>query len=414
MNNYKIHSLLWGISILLALGWGTAQAAPLALDDAVRLALDQQPQIQAEQAQARANRAAAVAEGQLPDPKLMLGVKDLPINGPAAYSLRRDDFTMMEVGISQDFPRGGTRHLQAEKKQEEADVSDAMVAQLRREIRRDVGFAWLEVFLPERSAALVESQQREAALFAQAVEVAFRTGRSSQADLLNAKVAVELLADKAAEFEQRAKEARGMLSRWVGNAAQDEIPEALPHWPAPPELGDLLQHVATHPQVEVLAKQEAVAKTDIALAQQGYKPDWGVEAYYANRPDFSDYVGVRVTVGLPLFTSNRQDQRVEESRALLEKTSAQREDGIRMHAGEARAAHAVWEDVSARLARFNDSILPQAHRAVEAAQAAYGAGQSSLSSVLQARQAVLDIELQRLDLEVAAARSQLRLRYFIE
>lgn len=414
MNARRLNVRLAGISMLAALIADSAQAAPLALDEAERLALERQPQILAAQAQAHADRAAAVAKRQLPDPKLMVGVRDFPVNGPAAYSFTGDDFTMTEIGVSQDFPRAEKRRLQGERKLRQAEMFDAMAEQLRREIRRDVGFAWLDVFRAERSAALAGAQRREADFFARATEVAFGTGRATQADVLVARVAVEMLDDKGAGFRQQEREARGMLSRWVGEAAQEELPEALPQWPPPPELPELMRQVETHPHIVALAKQEAVAQTQIALAQQAYRPDWSMEAYYAHRSDFADFVGVRVTVDLPFFTAQRQGRRLEESRAVLDKVSAQREDARRMQVGEARAARATWEEVSARLARFDATILPQARRAVEAAQAAYGAGRGTLGSVLQAREAVLDVELQRLDLATEAARAQLRLRYYIE
>jgi outer membrane protein TolC len=414
MNERRVNVLLAGMSMLAALISMSAQAGPLELEEAVRLALERQPQILAEQAQAHADRAAAVAERQLPDPKLMLGVKDFPVNGPAAYSFTGDDFTMVEIGVSQDFPRAEKRRLQSERRLRQAEASDAMAEQRRREVRRDVGLAWLDVFRAERSRALAGAQRSEAELFARATEVGLRTGRVAHADVLVARVAVEMLDDKAADFQQQEREARGMLSRWVGEAAQEALPDALPQWPPPPDLPELLRHVETHPHIEALAKQEAVAHTEIALAEQAYRPDWSLDAYYANRPDFADFVGLRVTVDLPFFTAHRQDRSLEESRALLDQVSAEREDARRLQASEARTARATWEAVSARLARFDATILPQARGASEAAQAAYGAGQGTLASVLQARQAVLAVELQRLDLATEAARAQLRMRYLIE
>jgi outer membrane protein TolC len=415
MFRYPCHSRLIGsVSLLALLVAGNSWAAPLELVEAQHLALDQQPQILAQQAQARADRAAAIAVQQLPDPKLALGVKDLPVTSADAYSFTRDNFTMLEVGVSQDFPLADKRRLQGEGKLQEAEVSDAKAAQLRREIGRGTGLAWLDVFRPERAATLADEQQLEAERLAQLADFAYRNGKASQSDVLAANVSVEMLADKAAGYRQQARESRGILSRWIGASAEESLPQELPAWPTPPELPELLAHVEHHPHLEVMAKQAAVAQTGIKLAEQAYYPDWSVEAYYANRPAFSDFVGVRVTVDLPFLTANRQDQRLQENRALLEKATADREDTRRVHAAEARSARALWEDVTARLNHFDNKILPQSQQTVSAALAAYGAGQASLASVLQARQTLLDTELQRLDLAVDAARAQLRLRYFFE
>lgn len=391
----------------------TALAQTLDLETAQRLALERQPRIEAFQAQGRAEREAAVAEEQLPDPKLMTGVRDFPIDGPAAGSFD-DDFTMIEVGVSQDFTLGSKRRLMGERARHQAQAADAMAEQARREVRRDAGLAWLGVFLPERAAALAEAQRLEAEHFAKATEIAFRAGRVPQSDVLSARVSAELLADRVAELRQEVREARGMLSRWIGERADGTLPEELPTAAAPANLEELMRHVESHPHLEALAQEEAAARSQVALAEKGYRPDWSADAYYGNRPDFPDYVGLRLTMDLPVFTGNRQDRRVEESRARLSQAEAQRQDALREQSAEARAMLAVWQDSQARLARFDERVVPQARTAAQAAQATYGTGQGTLAGVLQARQAALDAELQRLKLAGDTIRAQLKLRYFFE
>ena len=399
---------------VLALAASPAWAQSLDLQTAQRRALERQPQIEAWQSAARAERAAAVAERQLPDPKFMTGVRDLPIDGPAAYSVREDDFTMVEVGFSQEFPLGSKRHLMGEQREHQAAAADAMAEQMRREIRREAGMAWLEVFLPERATALTEAQRAEAEHFAQATEIAFRSGRVPQSDVLSARVAAELIVDRAASQRQKAREARGMLSRWLGDQSALPFSEELPTPAEPQAIAEVMRHVDSHPHQAALAQQQAAAESAIALAEKAYRPDWEVDAYYGNRPDFPDFVGLRLTVDLPVFTGNRQEQRVEEGRARLDRAKAEREDARRQQLAEARAALAAWEDTRTRLTRFDERVLPQARTAAQAAQAAYAAGQGTLAGVLQARQATLDAELQRLELAVDSIRAQLRLQYFFE
>ena len=51
-------------------------------------------------------------------------------------------------------------------------------------------------------------------------------------------------------------------------------------------------------------------------------------------------------------------------------------------------------------------------RAMEAATAAYGAGSGALVSLLDARRSLLDIRVQRLELQLDAARHQVQLQYY--
>ena len=57
----------------------------------------------------------AVSAGQLPDPIATLGVNNLPVNGPDAWSLTRDFMTMTSVGVMQEFTRADKREARAER-----------------------------------------------------------------------------------------------------------------------------------------------------------------------------------------------------------------------------------------------------------------------------------------------------------
>ncbi len=98
MNNLTLgKALLCGLFLFML----TAHAGPslspeqsLSLDEAMTLATQNQPLMQSLDDAAAASREAAVAEGQLPDPKLKLGVQNLPINHGDALNFNPDDKNM--------------------------------------------------------------------------------------------------------------------------------------------------------------------------------------------------------------------------------------------------------------------------------------------------------------------------------
>ena len=103
----------------------------LGLDEAVRLAVDKQPLLEAQSAAVASAHQRAVADAQLPDPKLSFGVQDFPIDTRTAYSLRKDDFTMTTVDLMQDFPRAQKRRLRGERGQREAEMTEQELEALR-------------------------------------------------------------------------------------------------------------------------------------------------------------------------------------------------------------------------------------------------------------------------------------------
>ena len=52
----------------------------------------------------QAVRSEAIVAGEPPDPKLLLGVQSLPIEGPERWSLNDDGMTMRMIGLMQEMP----------------------------------------------------------------------------------------------------------------------------------------------------------------------------------------------------------------------------------------------------------------------------------------------------------------------
>src|SRR5258706_3431076 len=90
-------------------------AQALSLAEAQRLAAREAPLLGAQEAALRAAKEASVSAAELPDPKLIAGVDNLPLDGADRFSMSRDFMTMRNVGISQDFVRGAKLRLRGER-----------------------------------------------------------------------------------------------------------------------------------------------------------------------------------------------------------------------------------------------------------------------------------------------------------
>jgi len=388
-----------------------AASEPLTLDVARRLAARAQPAIEAQSHAVDALRAAAVAARQLPDPTLKVGVTDLTITGPDVGTLRRQTDTQFNVGIAQAFPRGDKRRLRGERADAEAALAARRLLTDRLTLERDVGLAWLDVWKAVQAQSLARQAEHEASLQLDAVRIAYASGRSAQADVRAASVALELLRDDRAKLEQDEAHARAALSRWLGDVAYRPLAPGAPDIADPPPLPELLTGLRTHPHVNIADAEVTVAEADVALAKQAYRPDFSVEIGYGHRPAFSDYVNLQVGIDLPVFTANRQDRSLLARRAELERAEALREDSFREHAADARLNHGDWVLLGRRLASFDSVILPEAEARIEAARLAWAGGQGTLAAVLDARQSLLTTRLRRLDLETDRSRHALALRY---
>ncbi|MGZ7226866.1 TolC family protein, partial [Streptococcus pyogenes] len=80
---------------------------------------------------------------------------------------------------------------------------------------------------------------------------------------------------------------------------------------------------------------------------------------------------VEFSIGLPLFTRNRQDRGIAARRAELEAVSAGHEDARRMQLEAVHRALAEWNGAKRQVARKESEALPLAHDRSQTALAAY-------------------------------------------
>jgi len=177
-------------------------------------------------------------------------------------------------------------------------------------------------------------------------------------------------------------------------------------------LPGLMAGADHHPVIGTLDKQIEASATDVALARQSYKPDFSVEVYYAYRKEFSDFVGIQFTMGLPYFTRDRQDRGLAAALAQSRASEARKWDLLRELHAQVSQDYLDRRHYQERLADFDASIIPDAKTRIEAARSAYQAGRGSFDAVLLARRSLLDVQLQRLALAMETARAQVRLDYW--
>ena len=411
-------ALVFRIPAFAGMTWlaaGTTFAAtPLTLDEALRLAETRSPQLAAQAASAAAAEALIPAAGQNPDPKLIAGVENLPVDGSDKWSLTRDFMTMRRVGVMQDFVRGSKLHGREARAEAEARREAALAEMQRADLRREVATAWLERYYAQRSLDLVDALASEAQLQAEVSTAELAAGRVSSADALAARALRAALADRKLEIVRQARRAEAMLSRWLGaEAARDPS--------APPRVSSLAHHTADleagierHPHLAMYAPMIAMAEAELRLAQAAKDPDWSVELSYAQRgPLYANMVSLMFRMELPVSTGKRQDPVIESKRRALEQVRAQADDARQRHLAEIRSWLSDWDIALLRLERHRRDLVPYAEERARLAKSSYEGGRADLASVLDARRMALEARLASLTAEAEVARAWAQLAYLL-
>ena len=109
---------------------------PLTLEAAVDLALARAPQIVAREAATESAHSLSVSAGRLPDPQAIVGIENLPVEGPNAYSTTADFMTMGQIGVMQSFPARAQRRSERAVAGAEITLADAELQATRYEVAR--------------------------------------------------------------------------------------------------------------------------------------------------------------------------------------------------------------------------------------------------------------------------------------
>ena len=395
---------------------GNLSADQLSLQEAMDLALQNQPLLQSLDDAAAAAREVAKAEGQLPDPKLKLGVINLPINHGDAFNFNRDDMTMLNIGIMQDvIPR---QKLEAASQKSNAEAEQFHYEQLvtARSIQRDVALAWLAVVEAQRKTDIYQAIASDMATERQIATAKISSGGAIVSDSLRLDAELAMTNDKRIMVDRDERKARAMLSRWIGVAAQRPVMPLITAFSQISNNGAEKNAAALnqHPLLQNARQAEIVAQSDVDRAKAERLQNWSWEVMYGKRrSDLSDMVSFQVAIDLPWDRANRQDKRTSEKLLQVEKAKKLTEDRSLELAAELANARADLEAAKAREAEHQTRLIPVAEARLKVTEASYSAGKQSLTDVWQARRAVLEVELDHVSILADAERANIQIGYLL-
>jgi len=385
----------WMLFALVGLA-GLTQAAPLTFKAALDLAERESPNIAAQTAAANAAQSAAIPAGALPDPKLLVGVDNLPVTGSNSWSISSDFMTMRKIGVMQEIPNSDKRRARIAAAEASVDTARTQRRAEQFKVRRDTALAWINRYYLERKRELLEDLDRENRLFADAVRAQIAANRGQVVDTVMPKQEAAELADRRDELVRDLTKANAVLRRFVGAEAEEPLAGD------PPQLNidaDVLrQHLHQHPELETFASEARMAEAQVREAEAMKKSDWGVELAYERRgSQFSDMVSVQVTFDLPVFTKTRQDPQIAAKQQAVTKINAERDATLREHTSELENGLAEYNTLTRQLDRANHTLLPLAQEKVDLQYASYKAGKNDLTAVITARRELINQRLKVID-----------------
>ena len=402
------------LSWLLLVTFAAKAEQPLTLADAIQLATQSQPLLQSLDDAAASTRQAAVAEGQLPDPKLKFGMINLPVTTRDALRFDRDDQTMLNVGYSQEMVPLKKRELASSRMLAEADQFHTEQIATARSIERDVALAWLDVYEAQRKSELYQRIADEMTAERKVLAAGVSSGGAKTSEVLAMDTEISMTNEKRIYAVRDERKARAALARWIGTSASRPISSELPVMTNSTDIAAYSNEIEKHPLLQNAHQSEKVAQLEVDSAQANLERNWGWEVGYGKRfADRSDMLSFQVSIDLQLDRANRQDRRTAEKLVLVEKAQKITEDRRRELSADLEGALADAQAAEARENVHLTCLIPNAKAVLSVAQAGYAAGKNSLGDVWQARRNVIEIELDHWTILTDRQRAAVKIGYLL-
>ena len=384
----------------------------LTFDAAIARALERAPQMEAQRAALESAQALETSAGRLPDPAMLIGVDNIPLSGPDAFSTTSDMMSMTKIGLMQSFPSGSQRKGERSRASAEVTLAQAELTETRAEVARQTAVAWLRFASARETRQRLEAIEGDLRLGADAARASLRAGRGSATDALEAEAAVAALKSRLLQLRGDEKRSEAELARWIGPEAI-AAPGPLPSLDALPSSVEALRQLAhLHTEIAPFDARITVAEADLDLARAARRPGWGVEFTYGKRgPAYDDMGMLQFTVDLPLFPGNRQSPVIAARSADLRRARAERDAEIAAHGAELSQMLISWQQLGEQLQFLEKEQLPLARERSRAALGAFRAGNSETRTIVNAVASETDLLVSRAALRVERGIAWSYLRY---
>ncbi len=369
-------------------------ARELTLDEAERIAFEENPEIHMAVRRVAMAEAHVPAAGALDDPQFMYRGWQVPLKHPWDYNAAQN-----MLMVSQSLPGPGKRGLETGIAQTDVQSEKDSLEVTRLRVRVEVRKAFYDLLLAQDELQIHDQHVAIAHQAIEAARIKYTTGKVPQQDMLKAQLALTRLAEHMIRFDRDADVARAHLNTLLGRdptlpitlRGDFQVDQPLPS-------AQDLEKLALQSRPDLLGAQIAADKSrqEQSLAKKAYVPDFTVSAGYMLMPSGSDprnnYM-IEGSVSLPWLNHRKHDAEIAEAAAKVTDEDAELAAMRNEAFGQIEEALANARAAQRLAAIYHNSLRPQADATLHAAVIAYENNQTDFLDLLDSQMTVIDVDL---------------------
>ena len=358
--------------------------ARIALDDAIRMALQHNHALQALRSTIQQSLAEEITANLRPNPTLGLDAQFLPIFQPNQFSSDYiDQQAQFDAGLGYLFERGKKRQHRLQAAQDQTTVVRSQVSDSERQLIFNVGQQFIDVLLAEST---LEFAQQDLDSFQKTVDISkerFHVGDLSEGDFLKIKLQLlEFQSDVAAAKLAKLQSLAALRQLLGFESVPDDydVQGSLDYQPVHANLNELKSLAAIN-RPDLRAAQQAVtaAESQMALQQANGKMDitgtfnythtagLNTGAFYYNMP-------------LPIF--NRNQGEIARARYAITQAQEQASETTQQVSTDVVQAYANLHTNDEIIQLYQGGYVEEAKQSRDISEYAYRRGAASLLDYL--------------------------------
>ena len=405
-----------------AFPWKAVAAdVPLPVSGYVEAAFADNPSLDAMRERIRMKENAAIKAGALDDPKLRVGVTNVPLR---SWDFRAEDMTGKEIGFSQMFPWPGMRQTRADIVLREKEEAEFVLEEMRSMLRSEIKMTYAELASVRKQLEAVRRSQDVLQDIVGITQEIYAVGKGSQPDVLRGQVEFGRMREMRIDLESREQVLSVRLNTLAALPADRPVPplEDLPEISLPYGQEDLAGiYEAERPARKAAQARVRRGDDSIRMARLAGKPEFDVSFSYMQRdamPDGTkrtDMFSSMVMMTLPIWRKEKIEPGIREMEA--EKRMAERE----LANLNLETSNFIGRSLATMKSRreaailYRTTLIPQAEQSFQAASESYRVGKTDFPMLMDAVMAILsfrreyaamvgEIHMEKARLEAAVGR----------
>jgi len=386
-----------------AQGLELASTNALTVDEAVRLAVANNPELRASGGRIDAAAGRAYQAKLWSNPELELSAEDWPVSGGGFSDAKK------LVGVSQSLPFPGKKNLDRQIGVASVRVSEAELSLRRLELVRDVKATFFQVLAAERLVAVSGELVKVAESSAATARKRVAAGAAADQEQLRAEIPLEQAKTELSGFQRELVTARQTLALLLGRPDLKEAPVsgALAETPSLPLLDQgPEQWLASHPSVVAARIGQERAELELRRAKLEPYPDVKLGAAGGQEAGGADSI-VQFSLSVPLPIIDRSKGKKQEARANLAMAEAERAAIEQRLLREWGTTSKRYRTAMEQVANYRERILPKANEALRLVQTGFEQGKFGFMDLLDTQRTTAEARLayqqKLLELNVAQA-----------